>query len=1442
MRNVYKLGILSLVSLLLFLSNTANAQVSLTATAGTPTGSFTTISDAFAAINAGTHQGDIVISIDGNVTEPLAPVALTADGIGSALFTSVLIKPSVVATVSGAPSVARGVINFTGSDNVIIDGSVTVGGTTRDLTFVNTNAITFANTTVIRLIGQTTAGTGLGINNFTIKNTNIVGNTPGNNGTSGSTVTTSYGIYAGSNSTTALSATAAGANYDNLTIENNAITKAYYGINVYGGIAPNQNDNLIIRGNTLGSSVVADYIGLRGIYVYQNLNGLIESNTVSNIRATSSITVAGIEIGGTASNTVTVSRNRIEGIYSESTGGWGAYGINMIGGNNHIVANNVITDVRTNNFSATSNTFNAFGIRITAGTGLGVYYNSVNLYGNYPASAAAAASAAFLVTSTAVTGLNVFNNVFNNVMTSATTGAKEFHAMWFPTAYNFANATLNNNFYGIPNDADHFVGKVGLTAGAGNYSTLTSWQAIAQVGNANNDLLSAPINNTPAPFTSNTDLTVPAGTITHLESGAVAILALGSPNVDFNGTIRPLAPGTAPDMGAYEFAGLPITCPQPIALTADASNVDAILGWTSQGAETQWQIEYGLLGFTPGTGTLALAPSNPFTITGLTPNSFYSFYVRAICGPGDSSFWSGPFTFNTYNQAAFMDWSTACPAAGFIDISTTGTNLNLTDDGEAAVNPLPFPILFQGQLMTNMTVGNNGGIQLGSTTAQIGYGGNFNTMASGTMFPWGDDLDDETGDVFVGTVGTSPNSVLVIQWENSNNFSNGAGTVTFQIQIEEATGDIYYVYEDVIFGDLPADDFGGNADIGLSGANQDITISTNNQTYLQNNSCVRFYYTDCPAPANFQTSYIFADEAAVQWSAGLAAETNWTVIYGPAGFDPATGGITINTTATNATLPNLDQLTQYDVYIYADCDPTLQSLGLFGTFLTLPYCSYPTAMINTTAVDSIFSSWSWTAGSPDYPVLGFNIQYGMNGFDLYSGTTVNLDGDLNDSIIDNTLLPGGVYQLYLQAVCTDVVNGGTDTSGYVGPFNVTMPLTNDSICYPVMLEANGFTYTFNNAGATVELGENVIAPPTTGANTETGWINSTLNNTTWFTFVAPASGNVRINNTNINYAGQAAVYEVGDCSDLTTFELMAANDNSMISTSNAPNFSVCGLTPGAVYYLLHDGNATTAGNYSIQINPINLNAGVITDIIDVCYGDTVNLFDGITGYDANGVWTAELPSAGTGLTDSIFATAGLAYQIFNFEYRLTDGCAFDTTFAKVQIYRPSSAGNDGTISVCRNEPFDLLAGLSGNIDAGGTWYNPSNQPLSESMIVSSNIPGQFNYYYITGNGVCPDDTSLVLVNVSSSCNYLSAEEMFMQSLNIYPNPNNGVFTVASSEKLNGLSIEITDMNGKMIKSFNNAELDNFNSIDINLSEHDNGVYFLRLHYGSHIENVRVIKN
>ncbi|MFN3530875.1 MAG: CARDB domain-containing protein, partial [Bacteroidia bacterium] len=248
---------------------------------------------------------------------------------------------------------------------------------------------------------------------------------------------------------------------------------------------------------------------------------------------------------------------KVWAVHNNNTGGWGAWGINLTGGNNHIVANNVVYDVRAMNYSATSNTFNPFGIRITSGNNIGVYYNSIYMYGTMTNTNWSTASAAgFGVTATSVTG-EFRNNVIGVDYNSNATGARHFAAVWFPASYSFSNFTINNNAYHVANNANHFVGRIGTTANTGLYDDVDVWKAISSVGNASNDQQSVPPSGKSLPpYTSLTDLTIPAMTPTPIESGGVVILRLDTPNIDYTGLARPAGTGTAPDMGAYEFEGI----------------------------------------------------------------------------------------------------------------------------------------------------------------------------------------------------------------------------------------------------------------------------------------------------------------------------------------------------------------------------------------------------------------------------------------------------------------------------------------------------------------------------------------------------------------------------------------------------------------------------------------------------------------------------------------------------------------------------------------------------------------------------------------------------------------------------------------------------------------------------------------------------------------------
>ena len=90
------------------------------------------------------------------------------------------------------------------------------------------------------------------------------------------------------------------------------------------------------------------------------------------------------------------------------------------------------------------------------------------------------------------------------------------------------------------------------------------------------------------------------------------------------------------------------TCTQPGAAIAEAiTTSSADISWTLGDAETAWNIEYGPVGFTQGTGTTDTTVAMAYDLSGLESNTTYHFYVQADCGNGNTSNWVGPLAFTT---------------------------------------------------------------------------------------------------------------------------------------------------------------------------------------------------------------------------------------------------------------------------------------------------------------------------------------------------------------------------------------------------------------------------------------------------------------------------------------------------------------------------------------------------------------------------------------------------------------------------------------------------------------------------------------------------------------------------------------------------------------------------------------------------------------------------
>ena len=552
-------------------------------------GSYPTLQAAFDAINAGTHTGNVTVSIVNSTTET-ASCVLNASGAGSASYTSVTINPTndnVV--VSGPTLTGRGLIELNGADNVTINGdNPNSGGTNRNLTIQNTADTLITFTSCIRTATSTLI---TNVDNNSIVNCILAGSGVGRNVLGNTAERVTWGIIVSGNASTVSATTApsaltsatttmaSGQTAANLIISNNNIVTVSRGISINGAVttvAP----SLVISNNLIGNPTkgALNQVYIAGITVSGSDNVSITANTVY-VESFHNTALKAIEVGviTTAINTANITNNIVGRVTNNAPTTYGAYGINLGGGNNHSVINNAVlncTNDKTAGTSAFSTTFGVHGIRLGSGTGHKVYHNSVNLAGVIPGSISTDLVSCFTIVGTGQTGCDVRNNIFSNTTTGGnpTPYNDVFVCIYLPSGGTSAmNLTLNNNAYYQGNLAYSGIAQVSTTGNATNLylsanfapgvitpsTNLRAYTSTLSAAGTNDNASYAA--STPAPFTSSTNLHIPFATAGPLESGGAFV----GVTVDIDGQVRPGPAGsvnggaTAPDIGYDEFDGVP---------------------------------------------------------------------------------------------------------------------------------------------------------------------------------------------------------------------------------------------------------------------------------------------------------------------------------------------------------------------------------------------------------------------------------------------------------------------------------------------------------------------------------------------------------------------------------------------------------------------------------------------------------------------------------------------------------------------------------------------------------------------------------------------------------------------------------------------------------------------------------------------------------------------
>jgi GEVED domain/Secretion system C-terminal sorting domain len=323
-------SLFSTIILLLLASYNMIAQVSVTASAGAATGTYTTLKEAIDSVNTGFHQGAISFTVgSGSETTSPSGISIDASGIGLSSYTSLNITVSTAGsytlnagtgTATPASAIPDGVLKLIGADNVTIDG----------LTIADANATNPA--TMEFGIGLFKASATNGCQNNTIKNciinlktiNNAVGTAPMLDGSIGLLLINSTPSAA----TTSLATTSNLGGNSNNTIISNTVSFCNIGIglsgfaatnianadvsNSVGGVIGNATGNTVSNfGGTAGATNAAAGIRLLNQWDFNVNNNIVNNNNGASGAANHIVTNRGIYCLTQANASCTINNNTV---------------------------------------------------------------------------------------------------------------------------------------------------------------------------------------------------------------------------------------------------------------------------------------------------------------------------------------------------------------------------------------------------------------------------------------------------------------------------------------------------------------------------------------------------------------------------------------------------------------------------------------------------------------------------------------------------------------------------------------------------------------------------------------------------------------------------------------------------------------------------------------------------------------------------------------------------------------------------------------------------------------------------------------------------------------------------------------------------------------------------------------------------------------------------
>ena len=343
--------------------------------------------------------------------------------------------------------------------------------------------------------------------------------------------------------------------------------------------------------------------------------------------------------------------------------------------------------------------------------------------------------------------------------------------------------------------------------------------------------------------------------------------------------------------------------------TANITTTSANITWDGTSG-TLYTVEYGISGFTLGSGTIEYTSTNSIMLYNLAPSSGYDVYIRALCSD-TVSVYAPVLTFRTEcSEGLELPFIERFDSYGF------GSGVK----PQCMISASEYSSLYP-QVSAEYKSSGNASLYMYSYKSMGASYDPWTYIALPSIENYATELNSIqlSFNQMTTNYGTYyPSTVIVGISSDTNNIKG-----TFY-PIDTVRSTAANVWEEMIitFENYPTDSTGTYIVI-VSVPISSSFDSYTNKVYIDDLKVE--YLSGCTQPQNIVCTNVTDNSATIEWTDNNTTNTSWEIAYGSEGFDPdyvdfVEGLIAVNNTNGNSvTIQNLVSGTIYEIYIRTTC-------------------------------------------------------------------------------------------------------------------------------------------------------------------------------------------------------------------------------------------------------------------------------------------------------------------------------------------------------------------------------------------------------------------------------------------------------------------------------------------------------------------------------------------